>query len=60
MSKAIEYYRTLSRSIPKPIIPGDDKYNDKRSRATTEYNNRDLSLKFITITSEISGNNIYL
>jgi hypothetical protein len=59
MSKATEYRRTPLRSIPKPIIPKDDKYNNKRSRATTEYNNRDPSLKFIIITSEILGNNIY-
>jgi hypothetical protein len=60
MSKATERRRTPLRSTPKPIIPEDDKRNNKRGRATTEYNNRDPSLKFIIITSETSGGNIYL
>jgi hypothetical protein len=60
MSKATERCRTPLRSIPKPIILEDNKRNNKRGRITTKYNNRDPSLKFIIITSEISGSNIYL
>jgi hypothetical protein len=60
MSKATERRRTPSRSIPKPIIPENNEYNNKYNRITTEYNNRDPSLKFIIITSETSGGNIYL
>jgi hypothetical protein len=59
MSKTIEYRRTPSRSTPKPIILGDDEHNNERGRTTTEYDNRDPSLKFIIITSEISGSNMY-
>jgi hypothetical protein len=59
MSKATERHRTPSRFTPKPIILEDDEYNNKRNRITIEYNNRDLSLKFIIIISEISGSNIY-
>jgi hypothetical protein len=59
MSKATEYRRIPSRSIPKPIILKNNEYNNKRSRTTTEYNDKDLSLKFIIIISEILGNNIY-
>jgi hypothetical protein len=59
-SKATERRRTPSRSTPKPIIPGDDKHNDERGRTTTEYDDGDPSLKFITITSETSGSNMHL
>jgi hypothetical protein len=58
--KATECRRTPSRSIPKPIIPRDNKHINKRGRTTTEYNNKDPSLKFIIIISEISGGNMYL
>jgi hypothetical protein len=57
MSKATECRRILSRFIPKPIIL---EKNNKRGRTITEYNNRDFPLKFIIITSEILGGNIYL
>jgi hypothetical protein len=59
MSKATEYHRTPSRSIPKPIILEDNEHNNKRGRITTEYNNKNPSLKFIIITSETLGSNIY-
>jgi hypothetical protein len=60
MSKATKRRRILSRFTPKPIILENNKRNNKHGRATTEYNNEDPSLKFIIITSEISGSNIYL
>jgi hypothetical protein len=50
---------TLSRSTPKPIILENNKHNNKRGRTTTKYNNRDPSLKFIIITSEISRSNMH-
>jgi hypothetical protein len=59
-SKATERRRTPSRSTPKPTTPGDDERNDERGRTTTEYDNGDPSLKFITITSETSGGNMHL
>jgi hypothetical protein len=57
--KTTERRRTLLRSIPKPIIPKDNKHNDKHGRITTEYDDRDPSLKFIIIISEISGSNMH-
>jgi hypothetical protein len=62
MSKTIEYHRIPLRFMPKSIIlEKNNKRNKKRCRiiTITKYNNRDLSLKFIIITSKISGNNIY-
>jgi hypothetical protein len=59
MSKATEYCRTPLRFIPKPIILENNKYNNKRGKTIIKYNDRDPSLKFIIIISEISGDNIY-